>query len=197
MKRGTCVEKVRNGHNKVKVYRIKFEDGTVGEYKNKELKEMIKLGIIELTNLKLTKNGKLIEKDAWKRRVKTTEQLLEEGNMLERIADNIVISNIDIFPLGIRHIQVISDDTLGNYYKLVSKELSTNREDIKRIMFIVSKKGTVFGAVDSEDKLKYRRMISIRESIPKIETIIHNYRKQLGIEFKPMDTRGWDSDSKV
>ena len=148
MKRGTCVEKVRNGHNKVKVYRIKFEDDTVGEYKNKELKEMIKLGIIELTNLKLTNNGRLIEKDAWKRRVKTTEQLLEEGNMLERIADNIVISNIDIFPLGIRHIQVIYDDTLGNYYKLMSKELSTNREDIKRIMFIVSKKGTVFGSVD-------------------------------------------------
>ena len=72
----------------------------------------------------------------------------------------------------------------------MSKELSTNREDIKRIMFIVSKKGTVFGAVDSEDKLKYRRMISIRESIPKAETIIHNYRKQLGIEFKPMDTVG-------
>ena len=117
--------------------------------------------------------------------------------MLERIADNIVISNIDIFPLGIRHIQVVSDDTLGNYYKLMSKELSTNREDIKRIMFIVSKKGTVFGAVDSEDKLKYRRMISIRESIPKAETIIHNYRKQLGIEFKPMDIRGWDNNSKV
>ena len=34
--------------------------------------------------------------------------------------------------------------SIMGFLEIISKELSTNREDIKRIMFIVSKKGTVF-----------------------------------------------------
>ena len=189
MRYGTCVEKLRNKYNKAYGYKLLLEDGTIQEFKTKELKELMLLGEIDADNLRLTNSGRLVHIEHRKKENKNMQELLDEGKLLERIADSIIIANSDIFPLGIKHIKMKSKNKLGNHFVLTSKILDTNKNNLARVIIIVSKQGIVFGAVDNKGKIKHIQNIGIDESIQNIELTILNNRKSLGIKYKPMVLR--------
>lgn len=73
-----CVEKFRDKNGVIKGYRIKYENGTVQDVKAEELKANIKSGQIEVVNLTLTVDGKLVDKGQIKEQHKVVEKKFED-----------------------------------------------------------------------------------------------------------------------
>lgn len=75
-----CEEKFRDKNGVIKGYRIKYENGTARDVKAEELKANIKSGQIEVVNLTLTVDGRLIDK-AYKKEgpEKNSSQLVDKN----------------------------------------------------------------------------------------------------------------------
>lgn len=59
----TCIEKVRNEHDKILYYRMRDDStGTVHELSGSDIKEYIRRGILTVTNLTITSDNRLITK---------------------------------------------------------------------------------------------------------------------------------------
>ena len=75
-----CIAKIKDKHGNIKIYRLQMIDGSIQEVVAPILKQMIDENVINVINLKLTSNGRLID-------ATVQNKPTSKANMTTRVTD--------------------------------------------------------------------------------------------------------------
>lgn len=107
-----CINKIKNNNNVIKGYVLRDENGNTLELEAVRLKEMIFNGEIEVKNLKLTSDGRLINKVLSELEYSNTTSLSEDD--LHHIAKELII-RIDQFNKEMFNMKQSYDNTYNSH----------------------------------------------------------------------------------
>ena len=155
MYKAKCIEKIRDKNNHIIEYKLINKDKNVTSVKSDELKKAIKSGQIEVVNLTLTSDNRLIDKksDTSLKHINTSskpnitaEVTFNKAKILGYTIKEFATAcgnkcYIASSPDNTKHIFIIPDNVKYIYQRNITKDIYRHMSNIKGILKVVGGKG--------------------------------------------------------
>ena len=147
--KATCIQKFRDKSNRIYSYRIAFQDRRVEDYHAKDLKHLMATKQINIDNLHLTRDNRIIDATPM---YKLKPDKIEEKEGIRDINDiraKILLEHKYMFPNGTDHCITEHSEVLGTNHKLCSSTMLLNNGLKFKVRILIAHTAVVFGLANA------------------------------------------------